>query len=693
MGDSDGKSLLPGRAAAGPHPEKQELVAKTVARQVTTSGDEQVDAAAQRQAGDAAVASGLAAFADAEEACRSKFPMSTDAVRLTVRKAVESARGAFASAVAQEKEPLHGPALETYRRKLDDSMAEWTGRDSDGTPGEVAVEIVEGSARLVRVRAASGRCAQLVEDNHRAILQASRPSHWSPCVAGHHVTDPHCGDARCRSNGARMRSGVRRCFRSTPSGSPAAAHCAAERRGVGRVRCASARARARRAMRLRLGGGFRCSVRRCAPGGAPRGRTGAGGGLLALPRRRAAPCGRAGRAASRHARRGSSHSRGAGGGGCREGAQGDGGAAAGRQGVAAARAQGGAGPGARRGGAAGGGPSGARTIPHASQARPRPLRPRPRLPPRLLHCLPRRRGRGAGAGASDGAGAEGADARVQRLEKKLEKGLRDASLSTCAEVPPPLSSSLGFLDPWAARCGRCFRCFALALRAAAASPHAVTRASLHVSQVAKARADAARVGEAAKADAAAQVRQLQHQTPPRSAGANTPPRSHDSGAPRRRSGGTRRDARRRAAGRCRGRAAARRHRGRGRAAAPRAIGSVRRAGERGRAAPRARAPTALAPGRRDTWRAAGAAVGTDRRATRQVSAVRGEVQEVSLAVAAARVEAAEELRAQDAHIAGNCRQARGPGPPPCPSPAPWRLCMGARPAGRACRGRERGESE
>jgi hypothetical protein len=367
MGDSDGKSLLPGRAAAGPHPEKQELVAKTVARQVTTSGDEQVDAAAQRQAGDAAVASGLAAFADAEEACRSKFPMSTDAVRLTVRKAVESARGAFASAVAQEKEPLHGPALETYRRKLDDSMAEWTGRDSDGTPGEVAVEIVEGSARLVRVRAASGRCAQLVEDNHRAILQASRPSHWSPCVAGHHVTDPHCGDARCRSNGARMRSGVRRCFRSTPSGSPAAAHCAAERRGVGRVRCASARARARRAMRLRLGGGFRCSVRRCAPGGAPRGRTGAGGGLLALPRRRAAPCGRAGRAASRHARRGSSHSRGAGGGGCREGAQGDGGAAAGRQGVAAARAQGGAGPGARRGGAAGGG----RAVQGRSRTRPK----------------------------------------------------------------------------------------------------------------------------------------------------------------------------------------------------------------------------------------------------------------------------------------------------------------------------------
>jgi len=81
---------------------------------------------------------------------------------------------------------------------------------------------------------------------------------------------------------------------------------------------------------------------------------------------------------------------------------------------------------------------------------------------------------GAGAGASDGAGAEGADARVQRLEKKLEKGLRDASLSTCAEVPPPLSSSLGFLDPWAARCGRCFRCSALALRAAAASPHAVS---------------------------------------------------------------------------------------------------------------------------------------------------------------------------------------------------------------------------
>jgi len=367
MGDSDGKSLLPGRAATGPHPEKQELVAKTVARQITTSGDEQVDAAAQREAGDAAVASGLAAFADAEEACRSKFPMSTDAVRLTVRKAVESARGAFASAVAQEKARLHGPALETYRRKLDDSMAEWTGRDSDGTPGEVAVEIVEGLARLVRVRAASGRCAQLVEDNHRAILQASLPSTWSPCVAGHHVTGPHCGDTRCRSNGARMRGGVRRCFRSTLSGSPAAAHCTAERRGVGRMRCASARARARRAMRLCLGGGFRCSVRRCAPGGAPRGRAGAGGGLFALPRRRAAPCCRAGRAASRHARRGSSHSRGAGGGGCREGAQGDGGAATGCQGVAAARAQGGAGPGARRGGAAGGG----RAVQGRSRTRPK----------------------------------------------------------------------------------------------------------------------------------------------------------------------------------------------------------------------------------------------------------------------------------------------------------------------------------
>lgn len=163
MGDADS-------SFAFLRPEKQELVAKPpTTSPVSPVPVDEADSAGQAEVGEAAVAAGMSTFAEAEATCRGQFPVSTDAVRVAVRKAVEAARGAFAAEIASEKIAPKGAALDAYRRKLDESMAQWSGGQEAG--GEVMVEVVEGIARLVRVRAASGRCAALVEENHKALLQ------------------------------------------------------------------------------------------------------------------------------------------------------------------------------------------------------------------------------------------------------------------------------------------------------------------------------------------------------------------------------------------------------------------------------------------------------------------------------------------------------------------------------------------
>ena len=173
MGDADSSF-----AFLRQHPEKQELVAKSPVAAAAAPVSpvppavDEADSAVHAEVGEAALAAGMSKFAEAEATCRGQFPIGTDAVRVAVRKAVEAARGAFAEEIASEKIAPQGAALDAYRRKLDDSMAQWSGREGDGAGGEVMVEVVEGIARLVRVRAASGRCAALVEENHKALMQA-----------------------------------------------------------------------------------------------------------------------------------------------------------------------------------------------------------------------------------------------------------------------------------------------------------------------------------------------------------------------------------------------------------------------------------------------------------------------------------------------------------------------------------------